>query len=95
MSKFIKIILCSFVFVAGARAEYTTLSGAVDSVDLRNNAIVINSRSYIITDRTKIITNREKLKRGSVVDFTLNSDKMIKRLEIKPNLHIILPPINS
>lgn len=51
MSKFIKIILCSFVFVAGARAEYTTLSGAVDSVDLRNNAIVINSRSYIISNK--------------------------------------------
>jgi len=94
MSKFIKIILCSFVFVTTVRAEDTILSGVVDSVNLHNNAIVINSRPYIIKDRANI-TNIEKLKRGSVVDFTLNTDKMIKRLEIKPNLHILLPPVNN
>ena len=69
-------------------------SGAVNQVDLRKHDIVINNRPYKIKPGLSI-DNRSELKRGSIVNFVLGDNKVIKQLEARPNMQIMLPDINN
>jgi hypothetical protein len=69
-------------------------SGAVNQVDLRKHDIVINNRPYKIKPGLSI-DNRSELKRGSIVNFVLGDNKVIKQLEVRPNMQIMLPDINN
>ncbi len=69
-------------------------SGAVNRVDLRKHYIVINNSPYKIKPGLSI-NNRSELKRGSIVNFVLGDKKVIKQLEVRPNMQIMLPDINN
>jgi len=94
MKNLMKIIVAYLVFIPVLMAEGLTLSGAVGSVDLRHNTIVINNRPYTINSNVRI-NDRQQLIRGSIIDFTMDSNNFINKIEVRPGLHIVLPPLNN
>ena len=89
-----KIMLLFFMLSQLVSAADINQSGAVNQVDLRKHDIVINNRPYKIKPGLSI-DNRSELKRGSIVNFVLGDNKVIKQLEARPNMQIMLPDINN
>ncbi|MBT3813639.1 MAG: hypothetical protein HOE45_02870 [Gammaproteobacteria bacterium] len=89
-----KIMLLFFMLSQVVSAADINQSGAVNQVDLRKHDIVINNRPYKIKPGLSI-DNRSELKRGSIVNFVLGDNKVIKQLEVRPNMQIMLPDINN
>ena len=89
-----KIMLLFFMLSQVVSATDINQSGAVNQVDLRKHDIVINNRPYKIKPGLSI-DNRSELKRGSIVNFVLGDNKVIKQLEVRPNMQIMLPDINN
>ena len=89
-----QIMLLFFMLSQVVSAADINQSGAVNQVDLRKHDIVINNRPYKIKPGLSI-DNRSELKRGSIVNFVLGDNKVIKQLEVRPNMQIMLPDINN
>lgn len=87
MKYLFKIMLCFFLLSNVVIAAYELQSGLVESVDLKHKQIVINGQVYKIKSDIRI-TNAKYLKRGSIVDFILNSDKTVSQLDVRPGKYI-------
>ncbi|MEO1957047.1 MAG: hypothetical protein ABGX03_03875 [Methylophilaceae bacterium] len=94
MNPLVKIIIVFFILIQAAQAENQPLSGVVTNIDSTHHTIMINSYTYKIKPSTRIY-GTTNLKAGSVVDYTVDDDSVIKQLEIRPGLQIMLPPRNN